>query len=515
MKTLTHAEYARIQRVGTVITLGANLLGALITFFYLSAVAPIPQDSSPVLDVPLFSTFVSLMAIVFLLFLGNYVGGMSQKHYPKWARHLLDGGEITRVPRDAQREVLQYPAAVALVSLSMWFVAGFFFGFLLTGAWEALFGVFGVGGVITSAIVYFSINALWRPVVWLFFSDGRTGDVPAWRNSVQWRLVLGFVLVGFYPAALLSLTSVSRAQALLNSENPQVILQNLYIALGVISLIAVLAGVALAVLVSRSVVSPLLRLQSAMGKVAQNDLNVHLLADTNDELGYVSQGFNDMVAGLRRAEMLRNLLNLYVSPEVARAALEGGTNLGGQVVNCTILFSDIRGFTSLSEKLPPDQLISLLNRYMSRMVDVVIANGGIVNKFGGDSLLAIFGTPLNPDTDHAARAIRSALAMQSTLREFNLEQVALSQPELRIGIGIATGPAVAGNIGGEDRVEYTVIGDTVNLASRLQDLTKELKRDILINAAAFEQAQPHNAEALAPVAVRGKAELVSVYSICE
>jgi adenylate cyclase len=178
-------------------------------------------------------------------------------------------------------------------------------------------------------------------------------------------LVLGFVLVGFYPAVLLSLAAVSRAEALLMAENPQVVLQNLYIAVGVISLIAAGAGIALAVLVSHSIVDPLQRLQDAMGRVARNDLNVHLLADSNDELGYVSQGFNEMVAGLRRAEVMRNLLNLYVSPEVAREALEHGTKLGGQLVECSVLFSDIRGFTSLSEQMPPEQLIDLLNRYMA------------------------------------------------------------------------------------------------------------------------------------------------------
>ena len=253
-----------------------------------------------------------------------------------------------------------------------------------------------------------------------------------------------------------------------------------------------------------------------MEKVESNDLTAHVPVVSNDELGYVSERFNEMVGGLRRAEVLRNLLNLYVSPEVARAAIEQGTNLGGQVVNCTILFSDIRGFTSLSEKLPPDQLIALLNRYMSRMVDVVIANGGIVNKFGGDSLLAIFGTPLNPFDDHAARAIRAALAMQSALKEFNAEQAKADAPILKIGIGIASGPAVAGNVGGEGRIEYTVIGDTVNLASRLQDLTKELHQDILANEPAIRAATQTFSIAvqpLAPVSVRGKAESVAVYAV--
>ncbi|MFO7583525.1 MAG: adenylate/guanylate cyclase domain-containing protein [Anaerolineales bacterium] len=517
MSVLTsHAAYKKLDRAVGAVTIGANLLGALITFFYLALVQPIPEGSSPMITVPLGPTIISFLAIGLLLFLGNVVGGRIQRHYPKWVGRILDGAPISDVPPEARREVLQYPASVALVSLTMWFVAGFFFGFLLTGTWQSLVSVFGVGGILTSAIVYFAVGSLWRPVVWLFFPDGRATEAGAWRNSVKWRLLLGFVLVGLYPAAVLSLTAVSRAEALTSAENPDVILQNLYIALGVISLVAAGAGIALAVLVSHSILDPLQRLRDGMGRVAQNDLSVSLLSDSNDELGYVSQGFNEMVSGLRRAEVMRNLLNLYVSPEVAREALEHGTKLGGQLVECSVLFSDIRGFTALSEQLPPEHLIDLLNRYMSRMVDVVIANGGLVNKFGGDSLLAVFGSPLNPAEEHAAQAIRAALHMQKALKGFNVEQVKKSQPELEIGIGIASGPVVAGNVGGEGRIEYTVIGDTVNLAARLQDLTKQMGRSVLASAATVNEAarvMPFAAEPMNPVEVRGKTEMVEIYAL--
>jgi adenylate cyclase len=469
-----------------------------------------------VIAIPLLSTLVSLLAITLLLFLGYAVGGRSQRYYPKWVALLIDGAPISDVPPEARREVLQYPAAVALISLAMWFVAAFFFGFLPTGAWQAGLAVFGVGGVVTPAIVYFAAGAMWRPVVWLFFPDGHTGGVGAWQNSIRWHLLLGFVLVGVYPAVLLSLTAVSRAEALTFAENPDVILQNLYLALGVISLVATAAGIALAVLVSRSILDPLQRLRDGMGRVAQNDLAVSLLSDSNDELGYVSQGFNEMVSGLRRAEVMRNLLNLYVSPEVAREALEHGTKLGGQLIECSVLFSDIRGFTSLSEQLPPEQLIDLLNRYMSRMVDVVIANGGLVNKFGGDSLLAVFGSPLNPADDHAAQAVRAALHMQKALKGFNVEQITKKQPELQIGIGLASGPVVAGNVGGEGRIEYTVIGDTVNLAARLQDLTKQMGRSILASAATVNEAarvMPFAAEPMDAIQVRGKSGPVEIYAL--
>jgi adenylate cyclase len=274
-------------------------------------------------------------------------------------------------------------------------------------------------------------------------------------------------------------------------------------------------GVALVILTTRSITGPLRALQGAMKRVEQHDF-VQSPVVTNDELGYLGERFNQMTAGLRQGEMLRNLLNLYVSPEVAREALEKGATLGGRTVDCTVLFADIRGFTSLSEHLSPADLIDVLNRYMSAMIDAITANGGFVNKFGGDSLLAVFGTPLNPADDHAARAVRAAQGMRSALAEFNAAQEGAQRPILRFGIGIATGPAVVGNVGGKDRLEYTVIGDTVNLAARLQDRTKDLGVDVLLHAETYLAAArvaPFDAELLPPVAIRGKAEPVPVYSL--
>jgi adenylate cyclase len=196
--------------------------------------------------------------------------------------------------------------------------------------------------------------------------------------------------------------------------------------------------------------------------------------------------------------------------------VESGTRLEGRVVQGSVLFSDIRGFTTLSEQMTPDDLMRLLNRYMSVMVDVIVMNGGMVNKFGGDSLLAVFGTPLNPLPNHAARAVQTALDMRAALEKFNREQDIQNVPPLKIGIGIATGLVVAGNIGGEERIEYTVIGDTVNLASRLQNMTKEFKYDILINDTTHESAAGaigYDSIKMTAIEVRGKQTRVDIYAV--
>jgi adenylate cyclase len=324
------------------------------------------------------------------------------------------------------------------------------------------------------------------------------------------------LLISVWPVTLLMKLSLERAGRLVGAANPQAVLENLLILELFIVGVTLLASVGMALFLAKSITKPLRALQAAMARVQQNDLTAQVPVMTNDELGYVSEQFNAMTAGLRQGEMLRNLLNLYVSPEVARAALEHGAQLGGELVECTVLFSDIRGFTGLSERLSPETLIKLLNRYMSAMVGVVIEQGGIVNKFGGDSLLAVFGTPINPAPDHAARALAAARAMHGALATFNAAQAAEGGTVLQIGIGIATGRLVAGNVGGLERLEYTVIGDPVNLAARLQDQTKTLGHDTLMSDATYAAATrqgPVDAEALPPVAIRGKREPVLVYAL--
>ena len=168
----------------------------------------------------------------------------------------------------------------------------------------------------------------------------------------------------------------------------------------------------------------------------------------------------------------------------------------------------------MTERLGPEAVIALLNRYFEAMSTVITAHGGLVNKFGGDSLLAVFGTPLNATEDHAARAIRSAQGMLAALETFNVDQRARNEPELRIGIGVATGAVVAGNVGSADRLEYTVIGDTVNLASRLEELTKTLKIPVLL-AESTAGGAPDTPPLIriADVEIRGKTEPLKIYTL--
>jgi adenylate cyclase len=329
-------------------------------------------------------------------------------------------------------------------------------------------------------------------------------------------LLLAFILIGGLTPILLVILSQVRTRALLNAANPEAILDNLILVQLYILAVGLVTGVITAVLVARAIVGPLQALQEAMEHVEKNELDTRVLVTTNDELGYLSERFNMMTDGLRQGERLRELFGLYVSSEVAQAAVKTGAGLGGEQVFCSVMFSDIRDFTGLSEQMAPSRLVELINRYMTAMVSVIVNQGGVVTRFGGDSVLAVFGTPLNPMSDHADRAVRTALDMRRALAAFNQEETVARLPTLETGVGIASGPVVAGNIGGKERIEYTVMGDAVNLASRLEDKTKETGFPILISDEtyqALDEIPEVGARLLNDVQIKGKRDGVTIYAL--
>jgi adenylate cyclase len=191
--------------------------------------------------------------------------------------------------------------------------------------------------------------------------------------------------------------------------------------------------------------------------------------------------------------------------------LQRGVTLGGEEREASVLFADIRGFTTISEKLPPPELLHLLNAYLGHMSRVIEGEKGVIDKYIGDEVMAIFGAPLLLE-DHAVRAVAAGIGMLKELNRFNAEE-GLPSP-LRIGIGIATGPVVAGNVGSPERLNYTVLGDTVNIASRLQGLTKEYGVPLIMSEGTRERvAAVFPCRLLAKVAVRGRQQETALYTV--
>lgn len=214
----------------------------------------------------------------------------------------------------------------------------------------------------------------------------------------------------------------------------------------------------------------------------------------------------------RERREIKNVFSRYMNPSVVQALLDDPSRLalGGRRREMTVFFSDIRGFTSLSETMKPERLVRVLNSYLDRMTKIVFAHDGVLDKYIGDAVMAFWNAPFD-QPDHARRAVATALAMRSALQEMN-DTHAFGKTELHIGVGINTGEMVVGNIGGSERVDYTVIGDSVNLGSRMEGLTKEYGVDIIISERTVEQAGSEVlVRRLDKASVKGKKEPVVLY----
>jgi len=227
-------------------------------------------------------------------------------------------------------------------------------------------------------------------------------------------------------------------------------------------LLSALFGAAL----SRSLTRPIRALVEATSKVADGEYETEVGVTTRDEVGKLTSAFNEMTRGLLVRERYRAVLNKVVSQDVAEELMRGEVELGGESRSVSVLFADIRGFTPLTENMEPQEVIGLLNDCMEHLSDAIDAEGGVVDKFIGDEVMAVFGAPADQD-DHALRAVSAALRMREGMAVLNARRARQGEAPLAIGVGINSGVAVAGNMGSTNRMNYTVVGDMVNLASRL------------------------------------------------
>ncbi len=288
-------------------------------------------------------------------------------------------------------------------------------------------------------------------------------------------------------------------------------------AMGALAAMAIIALVSLFFgwRIARRMSNALTRVSNAHKKIADQEY-VHVSGvKTGDELEDLANGFNAMVDGLKERDKLKTTFGKYMTPSIVEHLMAGKVSLGGESVEVSILFSDIRDFTSISERMEAHDLVALLNEYFTEMVTIIIEEGGVVDKYIGDAIMAVFGAPV-PGADDALRAVRAAVRMRAALEIFNERMKERGKPQFKTGIGIHTGTVVAGNIGSESRMEYTVIGDTVNLASRLEGKTKELGVGLVISEDTYAKVEASIvARRLSEITVKGREKPVVVYEVTE
>jgi class 3 adenylate cyclase len=265
-------------------------------------------------------------------------------------------------------------------------------------------------------------------------------------------------------------------------------------------------------------ICPLDDLRSGMDRLKAGELGVQVGATTTNEIGELTVDFNAMARGLEERDKIKGLFGRYLATEVYDAIIDGRVNLSGARYDVTVMFTDIRDFTALSSRMSPERVFAFLNEYLEEMIESIAQSGGIIDKFLGDGILAVFGLPV-PRQDHAEQAVRAALDMRDRLAKLNAARAGRGEERIEIGAGLHSGEVIAGNVGNERKMQFTVIGDTVNLASRIEALNKELRTKILVSGETWSRltealrASLPEAARLPPTRLRGAAADSELWSL--
>jgi class 3 adenylate cyclase len=322
---------------------------------------------------------------------------------------------------------------------------------------------------------------------WLWVA--RPMKSPATGNPSPWALVVQM--------------DESKAVAPIDTLRDQVLL-----AIAIISV----AGILIGRRVGLSISEPIEKLAAFVKRVQSGDFT-GTVDEGKDEVGHLGAALNQMTRGLAERDRVKELFGRYVATQVSDRIVKGDIGLGGESRHVSILFSDIRGFTTMSEEMPPAQVVSFLNDYFSEMVEAVFEQGGVLDKFMGDGLMAVFGS-MSEMPDHPRRAVLTALRMKSLLGKINGNRAMHGDPPISIGIGVHTADVIVGNIGSRRRLEYTVIGDGVNTCSRVQALNKEFGTTILITEATWEEVKDEfECRAMPEKELRGKARAMKFFEV--
>jgi class 3 adenylate cyclase len=355
----------------------------------------------------------------------------------------------------------------------LWMLGGAVIAVAAAAVGEDAQTVLGIcGGIVLAAlasagVTYLVTGRFSQPVARLALAACPPKEAPLF--GVRWRLLMIWVLTSGTPIiGLVLVLTAPRSKTHI-------------LAVGVVvAVVTLIVGGYATALSARAIGEPLRGIVGALRRVGEGDLDVTMEVEDGGEIGLLQAGFNEMVAGLRERERIQDLFGRHVGPAVAAHAISDGVTMSGEACDVVALFVDITGSTRLTRETEPKAFVTLLNRFFEIVVEEVESHGGLLNKFEGDAALCIFGAPVGLD-DPATAGLSAARAIRDRVAEMG---------ELEIGIGVAAGPVIAGQIGSASRLEYTIIGDAVNEAARLTDLAKRAEGRILASETVVEDATP-------------------------
>jgi adenylate cyclase len=416
-----------------------------------------------------------------------------------WIRGDRDPAMAVDAWRGATTKVLPFVAFGILVFSVTLAPAWLYYGLALDLPRSALIPIFlAIEIMIAGAALvdYFGAEQLLRPVL-REIADKLPADfeLPEAGLRMRWKLFAAVTLI-----SLATGTFVAAAQT--SSLAPA---SRLIFGIGSAIVLTLTISLLLTTFLTRAVVSPVEELLAASRRVKEGDLSARVPVMSADELGVLSQSFNEMVHGLKERAALSAAMGSYVDPSVAQRVLEEGELLQGEEVEVTLLFLDIRESTARFDGLTAPETVAFLNEFFELVVPIVTRHGGHANKFLGDGVLAVFGTP-EPHPDHADRAVAAA-------REIARRVGQAHDGGVRIGIGLNSGTVVVGTLGGGGHLEFGLIGDAVNVAARVEQLTKETGDTILMTESTRSLLSENTYESRGAAKIRGKASEVLVYAV--
>ncbi len=463
----------RVQLLLTAMLVSTNVIGAGLVFLisYFAIPAPKPTTETVVSLAIAVPTYVAIAVIVGALF-----GTQQTLRALRWATSGREPDEKER------QQALRVPFRLTQMQVLLWMGGTVVFtllSVLIQPERAVTTGLtVGIAGMVVSGIAFMLTEFVLRPISARALAGAPVTERPrgagvADRMVIFWCLGTAAPIVGLVIAAILSLTTGDTSRT------------RLAVICLVIGGVVLVFGLFTSVLNARAVVAPVLSVHDALLDVERGELDREVVVYDGTELGLLQSGFNRMVAGLREREHLRDLFGRHVGKDVAEAASAGAIELGGEARVVSVLFVDLVGSTTFASERSPTEVVEMLNRFFAIVVDEVDRRHGLVNKFIGDAVLAIFGAPVELP-EHAEAALSAARVMARRLAE--------EVPDIGAGIGVATGEVVAGNVGHASRFEYTVIGDAVNAAARLTELAKDVPGRVLVAWASVEAAADDEAQ---------------------
>jgi adenylate cyclase len=456
------------KRFATVIPL-ANLAGSIDVMVFLFFVFPLDTETDQA-QVRLANGIAAAVLLPLTFIVCASVSNRAAEPVAEWLNS-------NRPADDAMvRKILRYPFTQTMISFWAWLACAVLFGAINAkysvelGATVAIAIV--LGGITTCGMLYLLAERAFAPVTAKALAN--TAPRKAVMPGVDARMLLAFaVSVGGPLLGLAGTAGLALCKGGIQADR-------MALTAVVLGGAALVSGLVSLKLVARSFAQSLRAIRDALAQVERGNLDTEVRIHDGSELGVVQAGFNQMVAGLREREKLRDLFGRHVGQHVANSALERGAVLGGEHREAAVLFVDLIGSTALASERDPAEVMSLLNRYFEIVVDVAHKHDGWVNKFEGDGALCVFGAPGDMD-DPAGCALSAAREMDERLRA--------DLPELHAAIGVSAGRVVAGNVGHAERFEYTVIGDPVNEAARLTQLAKETEGRVLASAYTLDRVK--------------------------